>query len=241
MTTTAYEPIYFEKPCRCRAHALHRLYRAKWESPGTSLKILAQGLRLNYNSAKVYAKRLRELSDITRRCPLCFEPQFYGLVCRSCGFEADQEDHPTGVSVSTQSPVYVVQPNGGLGSRTHYPGLKLAYGSDNVRHLAEKPTDSRFEAMRSRLWEALKAQMPRDDVTEDAVRLLKVEYSRLYTDYPVLFRSRNLSTQILERVWARLRLLYPNLAKEFPQVGNGYRVTRKVGLPDDFLEANGHE
>ncbi len=203
--------------------------------------MIAKNLGLNYNSAKVYAKRLRELPDVTRRCPLCFEPQFYGLVCRSCGFEANQEDYPAEVSVSTQSPVYVVQPNGGLGSRTNYRGLKLAYGADNVRHLAEKPTDPRFEAMRSRLWEALKVQMPRDDVTEDAVRLLKVEYSQLRTDYPLFFRSKHFSTQILDRVWARLRLLYPNLPKEFPQAGNGYRVTRKVSLPDDFLEDDGHE
>lgn len=83
--------------------------------------------------------------------------------------------------------------------------------------------------------------MLRDDVTQDAVRLLTAEYNQVPTNYPLLFKSKHLSAQVFARVWARLRLLHPNLLKEFPKLGNGYRVTRKVSLPDDFLEADDRE
>ena len=213
--------------CICGAPAQHLVYRVLWYHPGLPLREVASYLRLSYDSTKQAASRMRRQKDLVRRCPWCWEPTFFQLVCRKCGF--DGRDHQAGpasmADFQSSSPVYRVQPNGSLGSFTAYQGgadaagdwapMRMHYGGRNIQHMVEKPKDARFERLRSRLWQGLKSKMPSDSVCEEAVGMLYREYSVALT-YPGIKSWRGFSDAVLGRVWNRLRLMYPELPKELP-------------------------
>jgi hypothetical protein len=202
--------------CSCGKHALHQLYSFYWKYPGLyrtrgGLTRAAKELHVNYGTLKKTAFRLRRLPDVSRRCPLCFEPELEGLACRNCGVELDAPTLPDGIRFEETSPVHTIQPLKGLGSLTDYRHLHLEYGAQNVKHIAERPDDAFVESCRSELWGHLKGVMPPDSVTEEANRLLMKEIIEFRSKYPGLVRAKGVRSQIVTNVVGRLALRYPAL------------------------------
>jgi hypothetical protein len=195
-----------------------------------TLKQVAAELRMPYNNVRVYVVRMRQ-KNLTTRCPICFKGSFFHLVCQTCGADFTEKGLlQEGIMYDSQSPVYRLQGANGLGSRVDYPRLHLQYGAKNVQHLAEKPDDLRLERLKSRLWQGLKSKMLRDDICEDAVRMLVREYKEALR-FEGICHWRGLSDAILRRVWARLVFLYPELPREIPQA-LGKKGKKATGEPE---------
>lgn len=220
MSQSYAEPTYIDlgqsRECKCGKHALHRLYSFYWKYPDLydtrgGLVQAARELHVNYGTLKKTAFRLRRLPDISRRCPVCFEPKLEGLTCRNCGAELDKPALPDGVRFEETSPVHSIQPLNGLGSVTDYRRLGLSYGARSVQHLVERPKDSFVESCRSELLDWLKEVMPPDSVTEEANRLLTKEIIEFRGRYPELVRAKGAKSQIVANLVGRLALRYPAL------------------------------
>jgi hypothetical protein len=207
--------------CRCGAHRQHVLFAYIWRHPGASLVEVADALHLSHPNARQLKSRLTRRPDLARRCPECFAPTFYRLVCQSCGFEDGARGTvPLEVRFEFQSPVHRIQPLNGLGSATAYKGgqdsegnrapMKLQYGGENIRHLVEHADDAFLEAAKSDLWEGLKAAMLGDGVVEEANRLLYREVVEFRSRYPGLVRAKGARAQLVGNVLALLRLRYRN-------------------------------
>jgi hypothetical protein len=217
-------------PCPCRSHAQHLVFRTLWFNPQMTLKQVAAELRIPYNNVRVYALRVRE-RNLANRCPICFSESFFHLVCQSCGADLTEKGLlQEGVIYDSQSPVYRLQGGNGLGSRVDYRSLRPGYGAKNVQHLVERPDDPRIDRLKSRLWQGLKSKMPRDDICEDAVKMLIREY-RDALRFEGIGHWRGLGDAILRRVWSRLVLLYPELPREAPPA-LGKKSKKATGQPD---------
>jgi hypothetical protein len=206
-----------------------------------TLREVSERLKVSYDSVRQSASRMRR-KGLSTRCPECFSPSFFRLVCHSCGLDATQTGPVQwSVDFSSQNPVYLLQPSGSLGSATSYSALGLQYGGKNISHLVERPENPMFERLRSRLWQGLKSKMPRDDVCEDAVKMLKAEYIGAQLHYPEITRWRGFGDAVLARVWSRLVLLYPGLPNELPVVPKSRmqksdRVTGSIDPPSPVFD-----
>jgi hypothetical protein len=213
ITASLAGPAYPRSGCICGSHAEHLIFRWLWENPSGSLKDAAKDLHISHDAARQRARRARKRVDISRRCPECFRPMLEGLACRNCGAELDAPKLPDGIRFEETSPVHTIQPLNGLGGSTDYRSLGLSYGSQNVRHLVERPGDSFVESCKSKLWQELKGAMPPDSVTEEATRLLLKEIAEFRARYPVLTRAKGAGDQLVQNVVNRLALRYPVLRK----------------------------
>jgi hypothetical protein len=216
--------------CRCRAHSQHRVFRFLFENPGVPLKVAAGELGMTYNAVRLAKSRVTRRHDIARICPTCFEGALDGLVCRNCGAELDSPEVIDAGSFDSQSPVHSIQPLDGLGSATRYTALSLQYGGANLRRLVEKPRDALLERAKSQLWQELKEVMPPDWVVEESTRLLTKEVRGFGMRYPRLLGARNLSSQLVAIVVARLALRYPGLRKRCVTVPAGNKEGRGGGI-----------
>jgi hypothetical protein len=196
--------------CRCHARSQHALFRFLWNNPGVSLKLAAKETSMTYLAARLAKHRLTRRPDISRLCPECFKPALVGLVCGSCGAELAVPTLPQGIRFEETSPIHTIQPGAGLGSLTDYRGLHLLYGARNLSHLIERPQDPLLERCRSLLWSELKGPMFRDEIVEEASRLLMREVSEFRARFPGLLRSKGLADQLVRNVVDLLRLRYPN-------------------------------
>jgi len=194
--------------CKCKSPGQHLVFRARWHYPQLTLKEISELLRIDYTNAKVLWFKVRHRKDISKLCPECFQPHFYG-VCHLCGFEPTREEIPIIVDFESQSPVHRIQRLNGLGSEVDYDKLKLAYGGNNIKHLVERG-DMTLETLKSQLWEELKFKMPDDYVAEVAAIALEQELSEVRRRYPLLIKSKHLKRQILENTVARLKVLCPD-------------------------------
>jgi hypothetical protein len=184
-----------------------KLFKYLWYHPGASLVQAAQELKISHSNAKKTHYLLKMRKDLHIRCPECFRPTFFSLVCQSCGFEGDRPSVPVEGYFDQVSPVHSIQPLNGLGSRTDYSLLKLGYGGRNIRHLVERSEDPFLESCKSLLWEELKSYMPQDDVVEEATRLLTKEVIEFRVKYPLLVNAKDAKRQIVSNVLRRLRLV----------------------------------
>jgi hypothetical protein len=196
--------------CQCHAHSQHRLFRFLFYNPGVTLRLAAKETGMTYLAARLAKHRLTRRPDISRLCPECFKPALVGLVCGSCGAELAAPTLPQGIRFSEVSPVYRIQPLGGLGSSVQYSQLRLQYGGRNVAHLVERPPDPLLERCRSLLWSELKGPMFEDRIVEEASQLLARHVSEFRARFPALVRSRGLANQLVENIMSLLRLRYPN-------------------------------
>ena len=229
--------------CRCGAHRQHQVFATLWYNPGMTLIEVSQRLKVSYDCVKQAACRMRR-KGLANRCPECFRPTFHMSACSSCGFDGSEAGSAkVHVDLGSSSPVYRLQTSGGLGSATQYTMLGLGYGGINISHLVERPKDRRFERLKSRLWQGLKSKMPRDDVCEDAARMLRVEYDQALANYSQIETWRGFPDAVLARVWSRLVLFYPELPKDFPlaltsRVGKSDRVTGEVDILSPLFDGD---
>jgi hypothetical protein len=200
----------YNATCQCHAHSQHRLFRFLFYNPGTTLRLAAKETGMTYLAARLAKHRLTRRPDISRRCPECFRPNLQGLVCTNCGAELDIPNLPQGIKFEETLPVHTIQPLRGLGSSVQYSQLHLQYGGQNISHLVERPQDALLERCRSLLWEELKGPMFRDEIVEEASRLLTREVSEFRSRFPGLVRSKGLADQLVRNVVDLLRLRYPN-------------------------------
>jgi len=183
--------------------------------------------------------------DLPNRCPECFKHTFHMLVCSSCGFDGSEAGAvKSRFDFGSNSSVYRLQANGGLGSATQYAMLGLGYGGINIAHLVDRPKDRRFDRLKSRLWQGLKSKMPRDDVCEDAARMLRVEYDQALAKYPEIGSWRGFPDAVLSQVWSWLVLLYPELPKSLPSALNSRvkksdRVTGELDILSPLFDGDG--
>jgi hypothetical protein len=196
--------------CRCAARSQHALFRFLFYNPGTTLRLAAKKTGMTYLAARLAKHRLTRRPDISRLCPECFKPALVGLVCGSCGAELAVPTLPQGLRFSEVSPVYRIQPLGGLGSSVQYSQLHLQYGGRNVAHLVERPPDQLLERCRSLLWSELKGPMFEDRIVEEASQLLARHVSEFRARFPALVRSKGLAGQLVRNVVDLLRLRYPS-------------------------------
>ena len=210
------------KPCGCRVHKQHLLFRYLWSNPDVTLKAAAKDLHISYANAKQLHHRLKHRSDLSKRCPECFRPSLQGLICTNCGVELDVPNLPQGIRFEETSPVHTIQPLKGLGSVTPYEGgrdpegnwkpLRMQYGGRNVAHLVESSPDPLLERAKSLLWQELKEIMPSDSVVEESSRLLARELTEFRAKYPGL-NPQGLASQLVKNILSLLALRYPGLRK----------------------------
>jgi hypothetical protein len=121
--------------------------------------------------------------------------------------------------VEDASLVHRIQPLDGLGSSTAYQGgpdaagnwapMKMHYGGLNIKHNVERPANRLLENCRSLLWQELKGPMPRDEIVEEANRLLTREVRMFQAQHAPLVRSKKLAEHLVSRVVEVLKLRYP--------------------------------
>jgi hypothetical protein len=184
-----------------------RLFKYLWYHPHSNLKQAAQELKISYSNAKKTHYLLKMRKDLHIRCPECFRPTFFSLVCQVCGFEGDRPFVPIEGYFDQVSPVHSIQPLNGLGSQTDYSLLRFAYGGRNIKHLVERSEDVFLESCKSLLWQELKSYMPQDEVVEEATRLLVKEVIEFRAKYPLLVNAKDAKRQIVSNVVERLRLI----------------------------------
>jgi hypothetical protein len=119
------------------------------------------------------------------------------------------------IDMDQHSPVYRIQPDGGLGEEPQYSGLRLQNRPMYIRHIVEQQggDEARIQEILALIWEELKATMPRDDVGELAARLARKEYYRMKRDYPDLMSKKGFKEAVAWKVVRELRTIY--------RVGNG--------------------
>jgi hypothetical protein len=190
-----------------------RLFKYLWYHPDASLVQAAQELKISYGGIKKKHYLLKKRQDLHIRCPECFRPTFYNLTCQSCGFEGDRPSVPIEGYFDQVSPVHSIQPLNGLGSQTDYSLLRFAYGGRNIKHLVERSEDVFLESCKSLLWQELKKYMPKDEVVEEATRLLEKEVVEFRAKYPLLINAKDAKRQIVSNVVERLKMVakLPNL------------------------------
>jgi hypothetical protein len=184
-----------------------RLFKYLWYHPGASLVQASQELKISYSNAKKTHYLLKKRQDLHIRCPECFKPTFYNLTCHTCGFEGDRPSVPIDDYFDQVSPVHSIQSLNGLGSQTDYSLLKLQYGAKNIQHLAERVKDPFLESCKSLLWEELKSYMPKDEVVEEATRLLVKEVIEFRVKYPLLVNAKVVKQQLVSNVLKRIKLV----------------------------------
>ena len=228
------------KPCGCRVHKQHLLFRYLWSNPSVTLKVAARELHISYENARQLHHRLKDRPDLSKRCPECFRPSLQGLVCTNCGVELDTPNLPQGIRFEETSPVHTIQPLNGLGSVTPYEGgrdsegswrpLKMQYGGRNVAHLVESSPDPLLERAKSLLWQELKETMPPDSVVEESSRILVLELAEFRAKYPGL-NPQGLASQLVKNVLSLLALRYPGLRK-----GDGVTFHSRQDIPKEVRD-----
>jgi len=184
-----------------------KLFKYLWYHPCSNLKQAAQELKISHSNAKKTHYLLKLRKDLDRRCPECFRPTFFSLVCHSCGFQGDRPSVPVEGYFDQISPVHSIQPLNGLGSQTNYSLLHLGYGGRNIKHLIERSEDPLLEACKASLWQELKSYMLKDEVVEEATRLLIKEVVEFRVKYPLLVNSKAAKQQLVNNVLKRLKLV----------------------------------
>jgi len=208
MQTTIQSFITKHKPGAGRKPTTQaRLFKYLWYHPNANLKQAAQELKISHSNAKKTHYLLKLRKDLDRRCPECFRTTFFSLVCQVCGFEGDRPSVPIEGYFDQVSPVHSIQSLNGLGSQTDYSLLKLGYGGRNIRHLVERAKDPFLESCKSLLWEELKSVMPKDEIIEEATRLLIKEVIEFRAKYPLLLNAKDAKKQLVSNVLERLRLI----------------------------------
>lgn len=204
--------------CRCGAHAQHKVYRFLFYNPGVPCNLVARELGMSHLAVRLAKSRLARRKDIHLRCPECFKPTLQRWVCTNCGVELDQVPVMPD-EVEDSSIVHRIQPFDGLGSLTAYKGgldavgnwapMKMQYGGANIKHKVERPTNRLLENCKSLLWQELKGPMPRDEIVEEANRLIMREVRMFQAQHAPLVRSKKLAEHLVSRVFQVLKLRYP--------------------------------
>jgi len=194
------------------------VYRFLFHNPGVPCNVVARELGMSHLAVRLAKSRLRKRKSIQLYCPECFKPKLQDWVCSNCGVELDQVPVlPEGVEDT--SLVHRIQPLDGLGSSTAYQGgldaagnwapMRMQYGGLNIKHKVERPANRLLENCRSILWQELKGPMLRDEIVEEANRLLTREVRMFQAQHAPLVRSKNLAEHLVSRVVEVLKLRYP--------------------------------
>lgn len=191
------QTLPFPHKCRCGAHSQHRLFKFRFENPSASLKEASAALHLRYANVRRIASRLNR-KDLSRYCPECFRPTLLNNHCESCGFEAERVGVDFEGKPSTPGTSLTVVTPTNLGSLCDYSALGLGYGSRNIAHIVERPTDAFMTKCVTRLRNELERMRVPEIRIAEATSLTIKEIKQFRYRYPLLVRSKVLCDQFVQ-------------------------------------------